>query len=197
MWSGFCSITPETTLAAGPDNPLIATSSGCFSIPVLLEFSAGFDIVDHSLSQQLLLAWFPWQPPLLVFKPPLRRLFLPTLINQSFWLNNPWNVRVLRIQYYEAVDLPQINEQTWCLPHQNITSFFFKWYLIHRFWKPYGRGNGQKYSRMTLREKQGWEHSRRKRSGVALWGRWEMPQDCGDGAEKGGEGGREEEDWRL
>lgn len=41
-------LTPETALAEGSDNLLITNFSGCFSIPVLLEFSAGSDIVDHS-----------------------------------------------------------------------------------------------------------------------------------------------------
>lgn len=41
-------LTPETALAEGSDNLLITDFSGCFSIPVLLEFSAGSDIVDHS-----------------------------------------------------------------------------------------------------------------------------------------------------
>lgn len=40
-------LTPETTLAEGSDNLLITNFSGCFSVPVLLEFSAGSNIVDH------------------------------------------------------------------------------------------------------------------------------------------------------
>lgn len=47
-------LTPEAALAEGSDNLLITSCGGCFSSPGLLEFSAGFDIGDHSRFLEML-----------------------------------------------------------------------------------------------------------------------------------------------